>query len=130
MALPRRRASLPAVGAGGVGVLFETHQAYLRHGACFRPPERPARLAAVRVGLQWAGVEESLLYEAPREATREELERVHAPDFLDAVERFCRAGGGDIDDDTHVSTGSWEAALRGAGAGVDAIERLDAGEAD
>jgi acetoin utilization deacetylase AcuC-like enzyme len=130
MALPRRRASLPAVGSGVVVVLFETHEAYLGHESRFGHPERPARLEAVKVGLQWAGVEEGLVYAAPREATREELERVHAPAFLDAVERFCRAGGGDIDGDTHVSTGSWEAALRGAGAGVDAIERLDAGEAD
>jgi acetoin utilization deacetylase AcuC-like enzyme len=113
-----------------VVVLFETHEAYLGHESGFGHPERPARLEAVQVGLQWAGVEDGLVYAAPRAATREELERVHTAAYLDAVEQFCRAGGGDIDGDTHVSTGSWEAALYGAGAGVDAIGRLDAGEAD
>jgi acetoin utilization deacetylase AcuC-like enzyme len=113
-----------------VAVLFETHEAFLGHDSGFGHPERPARLEAVHVGLQWAEVVDGLVYAAPRSATREELERAHTPALLDAVERFCLAGGGDLDADTHVSVGSWEAALRGAGSGVDAIERLDRGEAD
>ena len=35
-----------------------------------------------------------------------------------------------IDADTRVSIRSWEAAVLAAGAGVDAVERLDRGEAD
>ena len=49
--------------------------------------------------------------------------------YLDALERLCAGGGGRIDADTCVSTGSWEAALLGAGAGLASIESLDAGAA-
>ena len=67
---------------------------------------------------------------APRPATREELELVHPATYLDAIERFCAAGGGAIDADTFASSGSWDAAVLAAGAGLDAVERLDRGEAD
>ena len=53
----------------------------------------------------------------------------YPPAYLDALERFCRAGGGDIDADTTASAESWDAAVRAAGAGLDAIDRLDRAEA-
>jgi acetoin utilization deacetylase AcuC-like enzyme len=49
---------------------------------------------------------------------------------VDALERFCQAGGGQIDADTAAGPESWEAALAAAGAGLDAVERLQAGEAE
>jgi acetoin utilization deacetylase AcuC-like enzyme len=55
---------------------------------------------------------------------------VHLPEIVDALERFCRAGGGQIDADTAAGPESWDAALVAAGAGLDAVERLRAGEAD
>ncbi|MHB1536550.1 MAG: histone deacetylase family protein, partial [Acidimicrobiales bacterium] len=48
----------------------------------------------------------------------------------DALERFGAAGGGSLDPDTAVSAPSWTAALVAAGGGLDAAERLAAGEAD
>jgi acetoin utilization deacetylase AcuC-like enzyme len=45
------------------------------------------------------------------------------------LERFCSAGGGRLDADTSAVPGSWDAALLAAGAGPDAIERIDRGEA-
>jgi acetoin utilization deacetylase AcuC-like enzyme len=91
-------------------------------------PERPARLDAVLAGLEAADLGDAVSMAAPRPATREELERVHPAVYLDALERFCRAGGGDIDADTTASSESWDAAVLAAGAGVDAIDRLDRGE--
>ncbi len=38
------------------------------------------------------------------------------------------AGGGDIDSDTRASAESWDAAVLAAGAGLDAVERLDRGQ--
>ena len=111
-------------------ILFETHARYLDHVAGRGHPERPERLEAVLVGADEAGLGEALVRVEPRPATREELERVHPAIYLDAVERFCSAGGGRLDPDTAVVPESWEAAVLAAGAGVDAIERLDAGEAD
>jgi len=67
---------------------------------------------------------------APRPATREELERVHPAVYLDAIERFCRNGGGRIDADTAANAKSWDVAVLAAGAGLAAVEALDRGEGD
>ena len=55
---------------------------------------------------------------------------IHHPAYVDRIERFCASGGGVLDPDTRVGPGSWEAALRSAGAGLTAIESLDRGEAE
>jgi acetoin utilization deacetylase AcuC-like enzyme len=116
------------VSAGAV--LLETHEAFSEHLPAGGHPERPARLEAVLTGIRAAGVDDALISVAPRPATRLELERVHKPAYLDAVERFCASGGGWLDQDTAASPGTWRAAVLAAGAGPDAIERLDRGEAD
>lgn len=110
-------------------MLFVTHPAYLDHDPGLGHPERPQRLVAVEAGAVDAGLEGALKYAAPREATTTELERVHAPAYVAALERFCRAGGGALDADTAAAPGSWEAALMAAGAGLEASDRLRNGEA-
>jgi acetoin utilization deacetylase AcuC-like enzyme len=55
---------------------------------------------------------------------------VHSAAYLDAIQSFCQAGGGEVDADTRVGPESWDAALAAAGGGLDAIERLRSGEAD
>ena len=112
-----------------VSVLVETHPQYLAHDTGAGHPERPARLEAVLAGLEAAGLGDALTWAEPRPATRAELERVHPAAHLDALEAFCRGGGGRIDTDTSASAASWDAALLAAGAGLDAVDRLDAGEA-
>ena len=79
-------------------------------------------------GLQASGVGDDLVWVNPRPARRDELARVHPRDHLDALEEFCAAGGGHLDVDTSAVPESWEAAVLAAGAGLDAIERLDRGE--
>jgi acetoin utilization deacetylase AcuC-like enzyme len=112
-----------------VAILFATHPKFRDHDTGSGHPERPSRLDAVLEGAKWSGVAEDLVRLDPRPATRVELERVHPARYLDALERLCAGGGGRIDADTSVSTGSWDAALLGAGAGLASIERLDAGAA-
>ena len=111
-------------------MLLETHATYLQHDNGPGHPERPARLAAVLRGIERAGLDEAVVTVAPTPAPRAAIERVHAPEHLEQLEALCRSGGGDIDGDTSVVPESWEAALLAAGAGLDAIERLDRGEAD
>ena len=107
-----------------------THEAYLDHDAGRGHPERPARLGAVLQGIRDAGLDDALAYVAPRPATPDELARVHRATYLQAMEEFCRQGGGAIDPDTTVGPASWAAATLAAGAGLDAMERLGRGEAD
>ena len=52
------------------------------------------------MGARDDGVADALVPLEPRPATREELERVHPAAYLDAMDRFCQAGGGRIDADT------------------------------
>ena len=111
-------------------MLLSTSDRYLEHEAGRGHPERPARLGAVLRGAADAGLDDELVHVAPRPARRDELELLHPPVFLDALERFCAAGGGHIDPDTAAGPGSWEAAVLAAGAGPDAVDRLVRGEGD
>jgi acetoin utilization deacetylase AcuC-like enzyme len=113
-----------------VPVLFATHERYLEHVAGRHHPERPARLDAVLVGVGSLDLGGSLVAFAPRPATRAELDRVHDASYVDRVKEFCRAGGGRIDPDTGANAVSFDVAVLAAGAGLDAVERLERGEAD
>jgi len=113
-----------------VPVLLGSDSRFLDHDTGPRHPERPARLAAVLRGIASAGVEEAIVSFAPRPATRRELELVHPPEHLDTLADFCAAGGGAIDADTRAGPASYEVAVLAAGAGPDAVERLDRGEGE
>jgi acetoin utilization deacetylase AcuC-like enzyme len=113
-----------------VAVLFTTHPRYLDHEAGHGHPERPARLNAVIEGAHRHDVADALVALEPRPATRPELERVHPAAYLDAMERFCRSGGGRIDADTAANAASWDVAVLAAGAGLAAVEALDRGAGD
>lgn len=111
-----------------MSVALITHESSERHREPRGHPERAERVPAVVSGVETAGVE-LLRIEAPW-APRHALHLVHDPGYVDAIERFCESGGGALDPDTFASPGSWEAALRSAGAGLAAIEALDRGDAE
>ena len=66
---------------------------------------------------------------APRAATREELLRVHLPEHLDLVARSAEYEQAFLTADTGTSARSYEAALRAAGAGIQAVEMVVEGRA-
>jgi acetoin utilization deacetylase AcuC-like enzyme len=111
-------------------VLFVTHPQYLDHDTGLGHPERPQRLAAVEEGARRSGLDSELVLAEPAPARPVDLERVHSSTYVAALERFCLTGGGHLDADTPAVPASWDAALLAAGAGLSAIERLDAGEVD
>jgi acetoin utilization deacetylase AcuC-like enzyme len=113
-----------------VTTLFVTHPQYARHGTGQGHPERPARLAAVQRGVELADITDALVAVSPRPATPAEVSRVHPGRYLTELEAFTSAGGGHLDVDTVASAESFDAALLAAGAGLEAVERLEAGEAD
>ena len=113
-----------------MAVLFSTDERFRDHDTGPFHPERAARLAAVEDGLLLAGVDDAVERIEPRPATDEELQRVHPDAFVRGIERFCESGQTHVDGDTVVSVQSAHLARLGSGAGIDAIERMRAGEAD
>ncbi|HEX2578527.1 MAG TPA: histone deacetylase [Aquihabitans sp.] len=111
-------------------VLYATHERFLEHDTGTGHPERPARLTAVEAGIDAAGLREALVPVAPVAATAEQIGLVHPEAYTKALADFCASGGGYLDGDTHVSTASWEAATLAAGAGLEVVRRLDAGEGE
>jgi acetoin utilization deacetylase AcuC-like enzyme len=88
-------------------------------------PEQPARIFAVMEGVRALGLEDEVVYVLAREATMDELKRVHSGAYLAELESFCRNGGGNIDADTYARPDSWSAARRAAGAGMAALAELE-----
>jgi|SRR3990170_2464534 len=99
------------------------------HDAGNGHPERPERLDAVRRGLREGGLAELLLPCSARPATRAELLRVHTPAHVD---RVAAAAGKRVrfDADTETGPRSSAAAIRAAGAVVDAVEKVLDGAID
>jgi len=92
-------------------------------------PERPERLDALRQGIREAGLESRLRLLSPRDATREELERVHTPTHVNAV-AFTKGRTHRFDADTQAGPRSYAAALKAAGAALDAVDRVLSGDLD
>jgi acetoin utilization deacetylase AcuC-like enzyme len=93
-------------------------------------PEHRGRLDAALAGVDEAGLAEATLWRIPEPAATDDLGLVHDPAYVEAVEAFCRAGGGQLDPDTSVTEGSWPTARRAAGAVLQAIAALRDGECD
>jgi acetoin utilization deacetylase AcuC-like enzyme len=106
---------------------------YLRHPSSVEHltgahPEQPARIPAIEDELErhdWLGFER---VESPA-ATRAQLEAVHTPRHVTGLEELSAAGGGQVDMDTVVSEGSFNAALHAAGGAVALVDRLLSGDA-
>jgi acetoin utilization deacetylase AcuC-like enzyme len=93
------------------------------HEMGFGHPECPPRLASLRASF----APRAWPLRRPRPATREALERVHDPDFVDAI-LSCEGRYVQLDPDTSTSPGSVAAALHAAGAALEAAERLARGQ--
>jgi acetoin utilization deacetylase AcuC-like enzyme len=115
---------------GVVTVLVAVHPEFLRHDTGPGHPERAARLGAVDEGLRRSAARDAIVRWEPAPAPRDAIERVHPGRYVDRLDALTSAGGGPIDADTTTSPASLDAALRAAGAGLEAISRLDAGEGD
>jgi acetoin utilization deacetylase AcuC-like enzyme len=96
--------------------LFEEHKTGYGH------PERPERLPVALKALEESGLLESVEVKSPREATTPEIELVHAPKYIEQVQRMSDSGGGHLDMDTAVSGETYRAALRAAGALLDSVD--------
>ena len=99
--------------------------AYISHPLCLKHdpgpyhPESPARIHAIEDQLTAAGLMDYLQRHDAPAATREQLLRVHAADYIDGIASSVPDQGRvQLDADTTLSPFSYQAALRAAGAAV------------
>ena len=117
-----------SVRSRAVTLLVVTDPRFLDHDTGAGHPERPERLRAVDAGIAAAGLGDAITQVRAEPAPRAAVEAVHPAELVDALERFCAAGGGAIDADTRVGPSSFEVAMLAAGSGLELVRRLDAGE--
>ena len=108
---------------------YITHPSCLLHDMGPDHPECPERLASINDHVIAFGLDGHVArYEAPA-ATREQLSRVHAPAYVEAIERAAPASGlRYLDPDTALNPHSVQAALHAAGAVVKGVDLVCSGE--
>lgn len=110
-------------------VAFISHADCGRHDTGWNHPEHVGRLRAITRALRnFPDLFATVDHVEGRHATTEELALVHDPAYIDSIEKFAAAGGAQLDNDTSVSSGSWDAATAGAGCVLDAVDRAMTGQ--
>jgi acetoin utilization deacetylase AcuC-like enzyme len=107
--------------------LFVTHPACLNHLTPPGHPERPDRLRAIERAFEREQFQDLVRAEAPA-AEFDTIALCHPMDYVTALRDASPSSGlVQIDADTSMSPGSFEAALRAAGGGVYAVDEVMAG---
>ncbi len=103
------------------GILY--HDDFIHHDTGYGHPERPERVTVIKEGLEAAEFADSLVWDTPRLATKDEIALVHSRKYIEHVKKTCESGSNYLDSpDTPVSEKSYTAALRAAGAMMTAID--------
>ena len=92
--------------------------------------ENARRLVTALSYLKETGIKEKLTCLPPRPALLEELEMIHAPEYISYVKSKAEKGGGWLDPDTVMSPKSYEAALYAVGGLLVAVEEVMKGKVD
>ncbi len=109
-------------------VTLFTDRRMSEHHVPDRHPERPERLLAVLRHLDRTGLSKTCPAGTVREATDEELSRVHPLHYIKSVSDLEVRGGGSLDPDTWVAPGTNRAARLAAGAAIEAVSHVMGGE--
>ncbi len=111
--------------------------AYITHASCRRHsmgqdhPESPERLHAINDQLIASGLLDHLIHYDAEQATQEQLTRVHTEKYVDWIFRQAPAEGlVALDGDTAMNKYTLSAALHAAGAVVQAVDLVMAGEVE
>ena len=109
------------------GILY--HDDFLDHITQSGHPESPKRVSAIVSALKQEKYKGKLVWDEPRCATTDNIEYVHSPSYIKHVRETSLAGPRYLDSqDTPVSKGSYQAALRAAGAVMTAIDGVIEGK--
>jgi acetoin utilization deacetylase AcuC-like enzyme len=111
-----------------MSTLYITHPACLDHQTPFGHPERPDRIRAIERALEKERFTSLIREQAPM-AEIESLALAHPEDHILRLRDISpREGIVRIDEDTVMSPGTYEAALRGAGGAVLAVDEVMTGK--
>lgn len=103
---------------------------YIRHGAGFAHPETPERLVAIYKMLDNPDMAWKFTGIDARHATREELERVHKPSFIDFIAQTAGKPMTILDSDTAATAETYDTARLAAGGFMNAIDSVVSGKTD
>jgi acetoin utilization deacetylase AcuC-like enzyme len=103
---------------------------YIEHITDDYHPENPNRLRAIYAMLQQKDMEGLFTEITPRLATREELEMVHLPSYVDLIASTAGQSARRLDPDTVASPKSYDAARLAVGGVLEAIEAVIQGKLD
>ena len=108
-----------------------THSSFINHDTGEWHPERPERMKAIEQALSSARFQNLITVEAPA-ATPDQVARAHPRAYVDQLEKKQpKTELIALDDgDTIISPGSWEAALRAAGAAIYGVDEVMQGKAN
>ncbi|MEA2445178.1 MAG: hypothetical protein QOJ12_2470, partial [Thermoleophilales bacterium] len=91
-------------------------------------PEGPDRVRNMLAILRRGPLAEHVRWRDGRHATRAELELVHAPAYVDEIERLVAAGGGRVTSTTVAGPATFAAAAAATGTAVGAVDAVLNGE--
>ena len=112
-----------------MSTLLITHPASLNHLNGPGHPERPDRIRAIESALEQETFQPLAREQAPA-ASLETIALAHPMDYVEAIRDAApKEGLVQLDGDTSMSPGSWEAALRAVGAAVHAVDEVVTGKA-
>ena len=110
-----------------MSTLFLTHPDCLSHVTPPGHPERVDRLHALNAAMAAPAFDALIREDAPKAAIAD-IAKTHPQTYIDKVRAAVPAQGfASLDGDTHLSPGSFDAALRGAGANIRAVDQVMGG---
>jgi len=114
------------------------HRDFWKHEMGAGHPEGPARLDAIEDRLLVTGLDHALQRREPSQASLSDIELAHSRKYVaslrglsEALREDMQAGGpthSALDPDTAINTHTWDAALRAAGAALEATDAVISGE--
>jgi acetoin utilization deacetylase AcuC-like enzyme len=111
-------------------VAYISHSDCGRHDTGWNHPEHVGRLRAIPRALRSDPVLfDAMSHHEGRHATESELLLAHDARYVESIRRLSEQGGGQLDPDTIVSEGTWDAVTAGAGCVLDGVDMAFDGRA-
>jgi acetoin utilization deacetylase AcuC-like enzyme len=108
------------------GLIF--HEQYIRHNPGWGHPESPDRLKVIKRAYDSYHLRDKTTLHSPKPALEKEIILVHDPAYYLEMGRMCKGGFYHPMMESELSEDTWEAALLAVGGGIEACNKVLAGE--